>query len=240
MTSSGSRRTLQGSLDYLQARIMEMAGLSEDLVHRAVEAFLHRNAAVVPEIKAADKRIDALEVEVDARAVELIALHQPVASDLRQVLTNLKVANDLERVGDHAHNIAKAARRLAGTVPLPEIPELAELAVLAQQMLQDALAAYSTRDSGRAREVCARDDRVDDQRRAVQKIIVDFMMESPSRVPAAQEYIRVAQQLERIGDLSTNISEDVVFLVEGLSIKHHAESREDETLGSREDPSASE
>ncbi len=208
---------------------MEMAGRSEELVHRAVSSFLDRDASMVSEIKAADKEIDALEVEVDERVVEIIALHQPVATDLRQVLTSQKIANDLERVGDHAHNIAKATRRLEGSAPLPEIPELAELAVLARRMLQDALASFSARDSVLAREVCARDDRVDDQKRAVQQIVVDFMMDNPDRVPPALEYIRVAQQLERIGDLSTNISEDVVFLVEGRTIKHHAEARSDST-----------
>jgi len=220
MTPGLRKRHFHQELDELQAHLMEMAGLAEELVARAVKAFLDRSGAAVAEIKAGDLRIDALEVELDERVVALVALHQPLASDLRQVLTTLKIANDIERVGDHANNIAKAARRLERTRPLREIPELAELGVLSRRMLRDALAALGSRDSKRAREVCARDDRVDDMKAAVQKIVSRVMMEEPHSIGAALEYIRVAQQLERIGDLSTNISEEVVFLVEGHSIKH--------------------
>ncbi|MGM0669896.1 MAG: phosphate signaling complex PhoU family protein, partial [Gemmatimonadota bacterium] len=134
------------------------------------------------------------------------------------------ISNDIERVGDHAHNIAKAARRLGRKRPLKEIPELAELAVLSERMLRDALAAFASRDAELAREVCVRDDRVDDLKRSVQKLLTALMDQEPHTIGSAMEYVRVAQQLERIGDLSTNISEEVVFLVEGKSIKHHAES----------------
>jgi phosphate transport system protein len=224
MSPELQKRHFHQELDELQARLMEMAGLAEELVARAVKAFLDRSGAALAEIKAGDRRIDALEVELDERVVALVALHQPLASDLRQVLTTLKIANDIERVGDHANNIAKAARRLEKTRPLREIPELAELGVLSRRMLRDALAALGSRDSKRAREVCARDDRVDDMKAAVQKIVSRVMMEEPHSIGAALEYIRVAQQLERIGDLSTNISEEVVFLVEGHSIKHQGEA----------------
>ncbi len=214
-------------LDELQARVMEMAGLVEESVHRAVEAFLQRDTEAVKKIRAADRKVDAMEVELDRRVVGLIALHQPVASDLRQILATLKISNDVERVGDHALNIAKAARRLGKNRPLREIPELAELAVLSGRMWRDALAAFGSRDSGLARDVCARDDRVDDLKRSVQKLLTALMEEEPVTIRSAMEYVRVAQQLERIGDLSTNISEEVVYLVEGTSIKHHAEASED-------------
>ena len=226
MNGSARRRRLHGELDQLQGRLMSMAGLAEALVERAVEAFLERDGEVLASIKADDRRIDALEVEVDEGAMALLALFQPVASDLRQVLATLKIANDIERIGDHGHNIAKAARRLSRSRPLREIPELAELAVLSRRMLRDALSALGSRDANRARQVCARDDRVDDMKAAVQKILKRVMTEEPGTVGAALEYVRVAQQLERIGDLSTNISEEVVFLVEGRTIKHHAETRE--------------
>jgi phosphate transport system protein len=211
---------LHDELDLLQAKLMEMAGLAENQVSRAVEAFLTRDAQAVRAIREGDKRIDTLEMEVDEAVVELIALHQPMASDLRQILTTLKLSNDIERVGDHALNIAKAARRLADLPPLPDLPEIMEQALLSQNMLRDALAAFGSRNVGLAREVCARDDRVDDMRRSLKGILLQLMSETPERIPPALEYLRVSQQLERIGDLSTNISEDVVFLVEGRSIKH--------------------
>lgn len=226
MNATGRRRRLHEELDRLQGRLMSMAGLAEALVGRAVEAFLDRDGEVLASIKADDRRIDALEVEVDEGVMALLALFQPVASDLRLVLATQKIANDIERIGDHGHNIAKAARRLSRNRPLREIPELAELAVLSRRMLRDALSALGSRDANRARRVCARDDRVDDMKAAVQKILERVMTEEPGTVGAALEYVRVAQQLERIGDLSTNISEEVVFLVEGRTIKHQAEERE--------------
>lgn len=224
MRRAHGKTRLHEEMEALQARIMEMAGRAEDQVARSVQAFLTRDTSAAKEIRHADRRIDTLELELDDRVVTLIALYQPVASDLRQILTTLKISNDIERVGDHAHNIAKAARRLSRTQPLEEFPELAELSVLAERMLRDALAAFGSRDAQLAREVCARDDRVDDLKKSVQSLLVRLMGENPQAIQAAVEYIRVAQQLERIGDLSTNISEEVVFMVEGRSIKHHAEA----------------
>jgi phosphate transport system protein len=229
VTPFSTTRRFHQELDLLQARLMKMSGLAEDLVERAVEAFLNRDPEARTSIAADDKVIDALELEIDERVVTLVALHQPVASDLRQVLTTLKICNDVERVGDHAVNIAKAARRVASLPPLPEIPEMAELAVLSRRMLRDALAAFGSRNSDLAREVCARDDRVDDMRKTVRGILTDLMAMDVERIGPSLEYLRASQQLERIGDLSTNISEDVVFLVEGHSIKHHAERSGSET-----------
>jgi phosphate transport system protein len=234
MSHPRERRRLHDELDRLQAKVMEMAGLAENQVKGSVEAFLTRNAKAVRAIRADDRRIDALEVEVDESVVELIALHQPMASDLRQILTILKLSNDIERVGDHALNIAKAARRVADLPPLPDLPELVEQAVLSQKMLRDALASFGSRNPELAREVCVRDDRVDDMRKSVKSILLDLMSQTPDRIRPALEYLRVSQQLERIGDLSTNISEDVVFLVEGRSIKHNLE-REAEDEDSVED-----
>lgn len=220
MSPAGIQGTLPDELDHLQVRLMEMMGLVEDLVGRAMDAFLHRSPDPLEEIRRDDERVDAMEVELDERVVTLIALHQPVASDLRRLLATMRISNDVERIGDHACNIAKAARRLGKNRPLREIPELAELAVLSQRMLGDALAAFGSRDPGLARDVCARDDRVDDLKRSVQRLLTELMGEEPQAIGSAMEYVRVAQQLERIGDLSTNISEEVVFLVEGRSIKH--------------------
>lgn len=226
MTPTMRKRRFHAELDKLQARLMEMSGLSEDLVRRAVDAFLTRDPSAARAIRDDDRFIDTLEMEVDEQVLELLALHQPVARDLRQILTIHKISNDVERVGDHAVNVAKAAARIARLPPLPEIPEFGELAVLAQRMLEDSLVAFGSRNSGLAREICTRDDRVDDMKKTVNQILLEHMEADSSRIPSAMEYFRAAQQLERIGDLSTNISEDVVFLVEGRSIKHNAERRE--------------
>ena len=218
-----TRRHFHDELDTLQKRLVEMAGLVESLVERATSAVLTKNPAAAADIIAEDSRVDELEVEVDERVVELLALFQPMASDLRQIITSNKVANDLERVGDHAVNIAKAARRLADTHPLPELRELSEMTEITREMLSDALAAYVTRNAGTARMVCITDDKVDNLRRSLFRILVTHMLEDPKRIGGALELLLVSQNLERIADLSTNISEDVVFLVEGRTIKHGAE-----------------
>jgi phosphate transport system protein len=214
------RRRFHDELDALQERLLEMAHLVEGLIHRAAAAVLERDPSVADEIMKADDRVDALEMEIDERVIELLALQQPMASDLRRIVTANKISNDLERMGDHAVNMAKAARRLADTPPLPEIRELAEMAEISQGMVSDALAAYVSRAAGTARLVCLTDDKVDDLRRSMFRILVTHMLEDPKRIGGALELLLVSQNLERIADLATNIAEDVVFLVEGRTIKH--------------------
>lgn len=219
-----SRRHFHEELDVLQDRLLEMAGLVEEVVGRAVAAILERDPSAAPEVAEWDDRIDELEIEIDERALGLLALHQPMAGDLRLVMSALKVCNDLERVGDHGENIAKAARRISDMEPMPDVPEIAEMADIAREMLSDALAAYVSRNAGTARMVCMRDDKVDDLQRSLHRILVTHMMEEPRRIGPALELLLVAQNIERIADLSTNISEDVVFLVEGRTIKHYADA----------------
>lgn len=214
------RRHFHAQLDALQDRLMEMAGIVEGLVARASQAVLDGDPTAADEVRVADDGVDDIEIEIDEMVMELLALHQPMARDLRMVVTANKVANDLERVGDHAVNIAKAARRLTDTRPLPEIRELQEMIETTREQLSDALAAYVSRNTGTARMVCINDDKVDDLRRSMFRILVTHMLEDPKRISGALELLLVSQNLERIADLATNISEDVVFLVEGETIKH--------------------
>jgi len=214
------RRRFHDELDLLQEVLMEMAGLVEKVIREAIGAVLARDGSVADEIRDADDRIDELEVDVDERVLELLALQQPMASDLRQIVTANKIANDLERMGDHAVNIANAARRLSEAAPLPEIRELLEMAEVVQGMVADSLDAYVTRSAAKARMVCVTDDRVDELRRSMYRILVTHMLEDPKRLGGALELLLVSQNLERIGDLATNVCEDLVFLVEGRMIKH--------------------
>ena len=217
-----TRRHFHDDLDTLQERLVEMAGIVERLITEASLAAVDRNPEPAAEIKAADDRVDELEIEIDERVVELLALQQPMASDLRQIITTNKISNDLERMGDHAVNIASATRRLASTPVLPEVRELAEMASIVREMVSDALAAYVSRNPAMARVVCMTDDKVDDLRDSMYRILVTHMLEDPKRLSGALELLLISQNLERIADLSTNIAEDVVFLVEGRSIKHGA------------------
>ena len=230
------KRHFHEQLDTLQDRLLEMAGLAEELVHRSVGAALQRDAGPAEGVAGKDREIDALEMEIDERVMELLALQQPMARDLRQIFATLKVANDLERVGDHAVNISEAARKLVELPAVPEVREQEEMASITLGMLSDALAAYVSRNSGTARMVCETDDQVDELRNSLHRILVSHMLEEPRRITPALEILRVGQNLERIADLSTNISEDVVFLVEGKSIKHHAE--EDGPTPPNQDPDA--
>lgn len=220
MDEQKRRRRFHEELDTLQERLLEMAGIVERLIHRATKAVLERDGTAADEVIEADDRVDELEMEIDERVIELLALQQPMASDLRQIVTTNKISNDLERMGDHAVNISKAARRLTESQPLPEIREMAEMAEISQGMVSDSLAAYVARSAGTARLVCLTDDKVDDLRRSMFRILVTHMLEDPKRIGGALELLLVSQNLERIADLATNISEDVVFLVEGRTIKH--------------------
>jgi len=222
------RGSFQDELEGLEGCLLEMAGLVEQVVAAASVAVLERDAGAAERIKHEDDRIDELEVEIDERVVALLALQQPMASVLRQIIATNKVSNDLERVGDHAVNIAKAARRLADTNPLPEIREISEMVEITREMLSDALAAYVARNPVTARMVCVTDDKVDDLRRSVFRILFTHMLEDPKRIGGALELLLVSQNLERIADLATNIAEDVVFLVEGRTIKHGHDVSEDE------------
>jgi phosphate transport system protein len=230
------RRHFHDELDGLQDKLLEMAGIVEELVRVSVTALERRDPKPSEWVKAEDDRIDELEIVIDERAMELLALQQPMARDLRQVVATLKVANDLERVGDHAVNISKAVRRLSEAPAFPAIPEIPEMAGIARGMLGDALAAFVSRNTASARMVCLRDEKVDNLRRSLFRILLTHMMEEPRRITPSLELLLVSQNLERIADLSTNIAEDVVFLVEGRTIKHQpdAHSAEDD-----EEPSGS-
>lgn len=199
---------------------MEMAGLVETALATATSAVIDSDPQVADTLEEYDRRIDELEIEIDERVVELLALQQPMAKDLRQIIATNKVSNDLERIGDHAVNIAKAVVRLKDTHPISDLRELEEMIEITRGMVSDALASYVSRNTGTARMVCVTDDRVDDLKRSMFRILVTHMLEDPKRIGAALELLLVSQNLERIADLATNVAEDVVFLVEGRSIKH--------------------
>ena len=207
-------------LDRLRQMLLEMAGRAEELVRMAMLGLGERDRRMTRLVRKADDRIDELEVEMDERVLEMLALQQPMAGDLRLVFVALKASNDIERIGDHAVNIAKASRRMTGHPPLPDIMEVWEMGGQVRKMLGTALDALVNRDVAKARGVIAEDRRVDDLRRSATRIVVSYMLEQPRYISPGLEMIVVLQNLERIGDLTTNIAEDVVFLVEGKSIKH--------------------
>lgn len=218
-----ARRHFHEELSDLKVRLLTMSGEAEAALGLAVDALLGRDSAKAAQVIAGDHIIDTMEVEIEEQCINLLALQQPMARDLRMLTCALKIANDLERVGDHAVNIAESTQRLLQTRPITPEPEVVEMARLAREMLSDALEAFIRGDAIAGREVCRRDDKVDALHRSVFRILLTHMMEDPHTIGSGMDLFLVSRNLERIADLATNIGEDVVFLVEGKSIKHHAE-----------------
>ncbi len=216
---TGARHFREG-LAELKARLLEMSGLTEQLVTTAMEAVHERDESKASAVILADREVDALEVEIDDACIHLLALQQPFASDLRLITMAMKICNDLERVGDHAVNIAHAVPHLVDAPPFVQLPEIEAMARISREMLSDVLDHFVRGDSAGAREVCTRDDRVDALHDSVFRILITHMMEDPRNIGPAMNLFLVSRNLERIGDLATNIAEDVVFMVEGKSIKH--------------------
>jgi phosphate transport system protein len=220
MSTPGAARHFHAELSELRSLLLEMSTLAEDLVRHAIESFREGDSALAEAVVLGDRELDAIEMEVEDRCIHLLALQQPLARDLRFIAMAMKVSNDLERVGDHAVNIAQTVQRLGEFPPLVQPPEIEEMARLASGMLSDALDGFVRGDAAAAREVCTRDDRVDALHESMFRILLTHMMEDPRRIGAAMEIFLVSRNLERIGDLATNVAEDTVFLVEGRSIRH--------------------
>ena len=218
-------RHFHEELETLKSHLVAMSGIAEESVRQAVEALLNRDLEMAQEVVTRDDRLDELELTIDDLAVNLLALQQPMAKDLRFITAAMKIGNDLERVGDHAVNIAEELEFLVKASPMPMLPELEEMARLATDMLSDALNAFVLGDSKLAREVVQRDDRVDDLHENNFRILLTHMMEDPRRITAGMDLFLVSGNIERIADLATNVAEEVVFFVEGRTIKHHAENR---------------
>ncbi len=219
-------RHFHDQLATLKQRMLDMSGKAEALIALSVESLVHRDTVKADAVIDGDHEIDTLELEVEQLAVALLALQQPMARDLRFIIAAIKISSDLERVGDHAVNIAQSAQRLAawgGTFELQ--PQIEDMARRARQMLSDALDAFIRADGTLGREVCRMDDQVDALHNSVFRVLLTHMMADPRTINPSLEVLLVSRNLERVADLATNIGEDAVFLAEGKQIKHHAESR---------------
>ena len=220
-------RHFHDQLSQLKQRLLDMSDLATSLLDLSVDALLSRDSSMAEAVLSGDRDLDALELEVEDQAIGLLALQQPMARDLRFIIASIKVSNDLERVGDHAVNIAQSALRLASTstVITPD-PEINEMSRRARKMLHDSLTAFVRADGALGREVCKADDEVDAMHNSVFRILVTHMMEDARTITPSLELLLVSRNLERVADLATNIGEDAVFLAEGKQIKHHAEQQD--------------
>ncbi len=219
---NGVHRHFHEELGELKSKLLQMSGEAEELVRLSVDALLEGDLEGAQAVIDRDTTIDELELEIDRRAHELLALQQPMAGDLRFITMTMKISNDLERVGDHAVNIARAVQDLARLPPFGQMSEVAEMARRAREMLSDALDAFVRSDGKAAREIRLRDDEVDHLYNSMFRILLTHMMEDPRRIGPAMSLLLISKNLERIADLATNVAEDVVFLAEGVVIKHGA------------------
>jgi phosphate transport system protein len=215
-------RHFHEELTHLKQRLTALSAEAEEAIGNAVDALLKRDRALAGRVIQGDRAINTLESSIEEQGFQLIALHQPMARDLRLIFAAIRIANDLERVGDHAVNIAQEAERLLEYPHIVPEPEIIDMARQSRQMLSDALSAFVRGDAELAREVCRRDDAVDSLNDSVFRILLTHMMEDARSIGACLELLLVSRNLERVADLATNIAEGVVFVAEGRTIKHHA------------------
>lgn len=226
--SAKASRHFDQELDELRSLLLRMAGRAEEQVRSGLAAVKRLDAQGANQTILADRGVDALELEIEELAINLLARRQPMAGDLRTLVAVLKISNDLERVGDHAVNIAQCAKRLAEAYPMPQPSELEEMAELSTGMLRDAISAFIERDVSLARNVCIRDEEVDRYNDTVFRLMLSQMAENNNTVIPALQMMLVARNLERVADLATNLGEDVIYIVEARTIKHHANGIEGE------------
>jgi phosphate transport system protein len=215
------RTHFEQQLDELTGRLVAMSRLIEGLIETSIQAVEEKRIDKAEAVILGDREVDAMEIEIEEACVELLALQQPMAGDLRRLVAILKINNDLERIGDHAVNIAEAAQLLVerrGGWSLPI--ELSEGGAIAQGMLRDVLDSFVQQDVDKARIVIARDDRVDQLHVSLLRSAITMMMEAPSHIGQWLSFILIGRNIERVADLACNIGEDVVYLVEGKLIRH--------------------
>ncbi|MCX7984529.1 MAG: phosphate signaling complex protein PhoU [Bacteroidetes bacterium] len=218
------QRHFQKELESLKTLLIKMGSLVEENFRNALQAVQHVDSERANAVIVADKRIDALELEIDNAILDLLALQQPVARDLRLIIASQKINNDLERISDHAVNIAQAALNLVHrSTALNEFPEINEMANHTRRMLKDALDSFILLDVSLARAVLLSDDRIDELNKNVTRHVIHLVKENPLLIEAALECSRVSRNIERVADLSTNIAEEVIFFAQARIVKHHAD-----------------
>jgi len=210
-------------LKELNNRLLEMSGLVESSIAHSVNAVVRRDRDAALMVIQNESRINELEIHIDSGSLRLLALQQPVAVDLRFVTMSMKINNNLERMGDIAVNIAKRALSLLGMPALKPKIDIPYMAGLAQNMIANSMDAFVRRDAELARNVLKSDDAVDILRDELYSKIVKFMEESPIKIHPGIDYLFVARGLERLADHATNIAEDVLFFVQGVEVRHHAQ-----------------
>jgi len=212
-------RSFDEELERLTTTIARMGGLAEAQIANGIQAVVRRDTELAASVVEADRRIDDLEREVDNQAVQMLALRQPVASDLRSIVGALRIASDVERIADYAANVAKRAIALSQMAPVRPAHAVPRMGRFVQEMIKDVLDAYAGRDVDRAIAVWKRDEELDEMYSSLFRELLTYMMEDPRNITASTHLLFIAKNLERIGDHATNIAEQIHFLVRGVPLR---------------------
>jgi len=223
-------RHFQEELEQLKTRLLEMGGLAEEQVRLSIKALVDRDRDLIESVAQSDEPINRLHIEIDNRCFTLLALHQPMAVDLRAIVSAVKINTDLERVGDLAINIAEAGRRYAQHPPVKKLIDIPRMASIAQAMLRDALDAFVRRDIALAQQVLNEDDKLDALKTQIFRELLTYMLQDTSTIEPALDLILISRHLERIGDHATNVAEDVIFMVSARDVRHHADENQPSSL----------
>ena len=217
-------RHFDEELKELHKEILKMATMTQEAIHKSIEALKDREKTEAQGVIDSDNKIDEMELVIDEKCIDLIARYQPMAGDLRFIATGMRINAELERIADLAVDISQRVLELVDKPLLKPLIDIPKLSVVAQNMVHDAIDAFVKKDIGLARKVVLSDEEADKLRNLVQEeLINDYMARDPSTASRAVPLLLIARHLERICDLSTNIAEDVVYMVEGKVVKHHPE-----------------
>jgi len=216
-------KILEDEIEKLKKMVLSLSSEVDENIQSAVKAISERDPETAKEIVDDDYRIDQQEVRVEEECLKILALHQPVAADLRFIIAMLKINSDLERIGDLAVNIAEHARVLASKPPAGEPPDFGKMARKSISMVNRSLDAMVNRDAELAREVCMEDDEVDEMNRRNYKAVGKTIQETPHKVETLTRFLTVSHHIERVADHATNIAEDVIYMTEGQIVRHRPE-----------------
>jgi phosphate transport system protein len=216
-------RHFDDELQGVKKNLLQMATFVDESITKALDALKKKDSNMISTIREIDHQIDTCEIAIEEQCIELIARHQPVGSDLRFLIGVIKMNNDLERMGDHAVNIAESIEYIIKGPHIKSITNIWSMAKIVKQMLRQSVESFIDNDPVKAQKICERDSIVDKMRTETIRILLTYMLEEPETIGTAITYIMVAKNLERIADLSTNICEDVIYIAQARVIKHHAE-----------------
>ena len=219
-------RHFDEELKNLKQKLLHMADTAQEMVGLSVKALAERKETLSQQVFGLEKIVNHLEIEIEEEVLKLLALRQPAAGDLRLLTAILKINNDLERIADQAVNISELAVELLKQPPLKPLIDIPHMANLAQRMIKNSLDAFVQQDPALAKQVCLNDDDVDRINDQVFRELLTYMMQDPKSINRAVDLILVSRNLERVADHATNISEDVIFIVEGKNIKHHIQDEQ--------------